>query len=111
MLMNYNKTIEYYNNTAESFAGETIDVDFEDVQNRFISYIPAGGYILDFGSRSGRGTKYFLSKGYKIDAVDSSARICQIAARNTGIPIQNMLFRSLMNLKNMMGYGRVHPYM
>ena len=95
MIVKDNKTIAYYNISAERFADGTIDVDFEDVQKRFISYIPAGGYILDFGCGSGRDTKFFLSEGYKVDAVDGSARICQIAARNTGIPIQYMLFSEL----------------
>ncbi len=89
------RTIDYYENNADVFAEGTQDVNFADVQNRFLNYLPDGGYILDFGCGSGRDTKYFLEKGYKADATDGSEKLCEIAGRNTGIEVRHMLFSDL----------------
>ena len=51
--------------------------------------------ILDFGCGSGRDTKYFLSQGHQVDAIDGSAALCAAASRYTGIQVQNMLFQDL----------------
>jgi len=87
-----NRTIDYYENNAASFADGTYDAEFADIQNRFISLLPEGGYILDFGCGSGRDTKYFVSKGYMVDATDGSEKLCGIASKNTGIEVKHMLF-------------------
>ena len=89
------KTIEYYNEHASVFAEGTIDVAFSEIQDRFLAYLPEGAKILDFGCGSGRDTKYFLSKGYRVDATDGSEKICEIAGHNTGIPVKKMLFTEL----------------
>lgn len=49
-------TIEYYNNNAEQFADTTKGVGFANIQMRFLSKLPHGGRILDFGCGSGRDT-------------------------------------------------------
>ena len=90
-----NTTIEYYENNAESFSQGTLNVDFSDVQNRFASLMPDGAFILDFGCGSGRDTKYFLGRGFKVDAIDGSENLCKIAYENTGIEVRNMLFSDL----------------
>ncbi len=90
-----NKTISYYDKNAESFANNTLNVDFMAIQNKFLSLLPTNGYILDFGCGSGRDTKYFISKGFKVDAVDGSESLCNIARQNTGIDVRQMLFSEL----------------
>ena len=88
-------TIDYYENNAESFTQGTLDVDFTDVQDWFLDYIPECGRILDFGCGSGRDTAYFLKKGYMVDAIDGSEKLCKIASDNTGIDVKHMLFQEL----------------
>ena len=90
-----NKTIDYYNQNADAFVSGTIDVKFTDVQDKFLSYLPFGAYILDFGCGSGRDTKYFLSKGLQVDATDGSEKLCKIAEKVAGIPVKRMLFSEL----------------
>ncbi len=90
-----NTTIDYYNKHAESFADGTLSVDFSDVQDRFAELMPANARILDFGCGSGRDTLYFISKGFKVDAVDGSEELCRIASENTGIEVRRMLFSEL----------------
>lgn len=90
-----NSTIEYYNRNAEAYASDTINVDFSLAQNRFLSYIPSGGSILDFGCGSGRDSKYFKEKGFIVDAIDGSEELCKIAEAHTGIKVKCMLFQEL----------------
>lgn len=89
------KTIDYYENNADAFVAGTMKVDFSDVQKRFLSILPDGGTILDFGCGSGRDTKYFIDNGYKVDAIDGSEKLCEIASKYTGINVRQMLFSEL----------------
>lgn len=92
------KTLLYYEEHAEDFAGSTLDIPFSSVQDRFLSLVPEGGRILDFGCGSGRDTRYFLSRGFKVDAIDGSPRMAEIAGRNTGIPVRCLRFQDLSEM-------------
>lgn len=93
--MGKNETLVYYNKNAQSFVDGTISVDFEQTQLKFTDKLKAGAYILDFGCGSGRDTKYFLSKGYQVDATDGSEELCKKASEFTGIEVKQMLFEEL----------------
>ena len=88
-------TLDYYNSKAKDFVSGTVDVAFTEMQDTFLEYLPAGGKILDFGCGSGRDTKYFLSKGYDVDAIDGSEELCKITSEYTGIQVKQMLFDEL----------------
>lgn len=90
-----NNTIEYYNKNADKFVRGTLSVDFSLTQERFLSKLPVGAHILDFGCGSGRDTKYFKDKGYQVEAIDGSAKLCRIASQYAGINIKQMLFTEL----------------
>ncbi len=90
-----NRTINYYETNAASFTEHTRDVPFGDTQNKFMTLIPQGGIILDFGCGAGRDTKLFLSKGYNVEAIDGSAKICELTSEYTGIRVKNLLFSDL----------------
>ncbi len=117
-MMGGNKTLDYYENHAESFVEGTDKVEFSSIQDKFLSYMerlrtvngkeknawsddPNGLSqdvplrILDFGCGSGRDTKYFLERGYEVDACDGSEHICAIASEKTGIAVKQMLFSEL----------------
>ena len=89
------KTLDYYNENARSFSDQTQNVNFAKTQERFLKLMPPQGSILDFGCGSGRDTKYFLEKGYRVDAIDGSEELCRIASDYTGIQVRNMLFQDL----------------
>ena len=74
------KTLKYYNENAQSFASGTVSVKFTEVQDKFLEKLNPDAYILDFGCGAGRDTKYFLSRGYQVDAVDGSEQLCRIAS-------------------------------
>lgn len=89
-----NKTLQYYNQNAESFIKSTISVDFKPNQDKFITLLP-GKTVLDFGCGSGRDTRYFLEAGLDVTATDGSEELCKNASAYTGIPVRQMLFQEL----------------
>lgn len=94
--MNVGKsTLDYYNSKAKDFVSDTVDIVFTEIQDIFLECVPVGGKILDFGCGSGRDTKYFLSKGYNVDAIDGSEKLCKIASEYTGVQVKQMLFEEL----------------
>ena len=90
-----NDTLEYYDQNAVAFADGTMNVDFSEIQNMFLSYLSKGAKILDFGCGAGRDAKCFVDKGFCVDAVDGSEKLCEIAKKNTGLPVRRMLFSEL----------------
>ena len=88
-------TLAYYEKNADRFAADTQSLSFGMVQNRFLKYLSAGARILNFGCGAGRDARYFLSKGFQVDAIDGSAKMCEIARKNTGLPVRQMLFQDL----------------
>ena len=89
------KTLKYYNENAQSFASGTVSVKFTEVQDKFLEKLNPDAYILDFGCGAGRDTKYFLSRGYQVDAIDGLEQLCRIASEYTGIKVRQMLFQEL----------------
>lgn len=93
--MNTNKTLQYYNLHAEKFASDTMTVNFSANQEKFLAKLPGKkeqAKLLDFGCGAGRDTKYFLERGYDVEAIDGSSELCRIASAHTGICVRQMLF-------------------
>ncbi|MCM1044336.1 MAG: methyltransferase domain-containing protein [Candidatus Gastranaerophilales bacterium] len=93
--MQAENTLEYYNKNAKEFAAATVSVEFESMQRRFADKLSRGARILDFGCGSGRDAKYFLDRGYLVEAADGSEELCKIASEYAGIPVRHMLFEEL----------------
>ena len=90
-----NNTLGYYNKNSVDFVHSTRDVDFREIQDKFLGLIAPKSFILDFGCGSGRDTKYFLSKGYAVEAWDGSIELCKAASEFTQIDVKNKLFQDL----------------
>ena len=90
-----NNTLGYYNKNSVDFVDSTRDVDFREIQDKFLGLIAPKSLILDFGCGSGRDTKYFLSKGYAVEAWDGSIELCKAASEFTQIDVKNKLFQDL----------------
>ena len=93
--MEYNNTLGYYDNHADEFYKSTVNVDFASMQDRFLAKLQPGSSILDFGCGSGRDTKYFLEKGYDVEAIDGSAALCKLASEYTGMEVKQIFFEEL----------------
>lgn len=92
-------TLDYYDQNAEGFAAGTLYVKFTAIQDRFLGYLAPGALILDFGCGSGRDSRYFLSRGYKVEACDGSEQMVKIAEKTAGIPVKQMLFDELSEVE------------
>ena len=92
-----NKTIEYYDKNSELFVSSTKDVEFNKMQNMLLKYLKKGDYILDLGCGSGRDSKAFLEKGFKVVSVDGSEKLCNIASSYIG---QEVIFTTFQNFKS-----------
>ena len=95
MMVTDNNTLGYYNKNSVDFVHSTRDVDFREIQDKFLGLIAPKSLILDFGCGSGRDTKYFLSKGYIVEAWDGSIELCKAASEFTQIDVKNKLFQDL----------------
>ena len=93
-----NQTIDYYNLNAKNFIENTQNVDMHQAQDRFLQLLDENASILDFGCGSGRDTRYFLDKGYRVTATDGSAELCRWASDFTGIEVKEMLFQELNDM-------------
>ena len=92
-------TLEYYNNNAKIYCEQTLIGNLQENYDKFLKYLPQNAYILDFGCGSGRDTKYFLSQGYQVDAIDGSVEQCKLASEYTGIEVKNVLFNEFSCVK------------
>jgi 2-polyprenyl-3-methyl-5-hydroxy-6-metoxy-1,4-benzoquinol methylase len=88
-------TLNYYNSNAQRFTGDTLEVEFSNIQDSFLALLPPGSLILDFGCGSGRDSRYFLQKGYQVEACDGSEEMVKAASQNVGISVKKMLFSEL----------------
>ena len=85
------KTLDYYDSHAEEYRDDTVNVSTKYAYDRFLFYLPKTGKLLDFG----RDTKYFLSKGFEVDAVDGSKEQAAIASAWLQQPMKVMRFNEL----------------
>ena len=101
--MQHFNTLDYYNEKTEEFIDATVNVDFSETQDKFLSLLPQGAHILDFGCGSGRDTKYFLDKGFFVTATDGSVELCKFASELSGIEVKQMFFEELSEFETFDG--------
>jgi SAM-dependent methyltransferase len=90
--------IPYYEIQAQEFVDRTINVDMISLYQPFHEALPQIDgciHILDAACGSGRDTRYFLSKGYKVTAFDSSAALVRLGSVYSGQPVLHMAFEDM----------------
>ena len=86
----------YYNQYADKFVKDTINVDMTKHYQPFFSKLKLGDKILDAGCGSGRDTANFIDLGYSVDAFDASKEMVAAASKLTGLPVLEMTFENLI---------------
>lgn len=92
-------TLEFYNQNAESFFNDTIQVDMSELYRHFIQLVKPGGRILDAGCGSGRDAKAFLEMGFQVDAMDASVEMVKLATQFTGLPVKQQTLESITDIE------------
>lgn len=85
-------TIPFYNDKGQEFFDRTIGIDLNLLYDTLVKYIPANARILDAGCGSGRDSKIFLERGYKISAFDASKTMVKLASDYTGLNVRHLTF-------------------
>ena len=90
-----NNTLDFYNNNSKTYIETTLTIDMSNLYKEFLNNIPKAGNILDLGCGSGRDSKSFIDKGYKITAVDGSKELAQSASKLIGQDVLVSKFEDL----------------
>ncbi len=88
-------SIEYYNQNAEAFYRDTVDLDLSYLTHMFTERLWPGAHILDAGCGSGRDSLAFLRLGFQVTAMDASAELARRAEALLGQPVLLRRFQEL----------------
>lgn len=83
-----NDTIRYYDQHAGEYINSTVDVDFDQLRKKFVSFLPEHARIIDIGCGSGRDVKAFCDMGYQAIGLDASEGLAAEAEAQLGIEVQ-----------------------
>ena len=87
--------VDYYEENAESFRRDTVNVDMTELYRPFLALLPASAAILDAGCGSGRDARAFLDLGYRVTAFDASPTLSRLASEHIERPVFCMRFQDL----------------
>lgn len=96
---NLDETVKYYEEHAQEFIESTISADVTELYECFEKHLTSDAKILDLGCGSGRDSKYFVEKGYRVVAIDPSAAMCEQTRELAHIPVYQMKAEQ-MNFSN-----------
>ena len=94
------KTLNYYNQHAQTFSDSTLNVDMSALYAEFLPLIPNHGHILDAGCGSARDAMYFKQQGFTVSAFDASENIAKLASNYLQQTVEVKAFQQL-NCTNM----------
>lgn len=81
------QSVAYYNMHAQVFLDETLHVDMTALYDAFLPHLPDNAHILDAGCGSGRDSREFLARGYRVTAFDASEELARLASKAINHPI------------------------
>ncbi len=94
------KTLNYYNQNAQSFSDSTLNVDMSALYAEFLPLIPKHGHILDAGCGSARDAMYFKQQDFTVSAFDASSELAKLASNYLQQAVEIKTFQQL-NCTNM----------
>lgn len=88
-------SFRYYDLHAQEYLSSTMYVDMSLHYQLFLSHIPDDGRVLDAGCGSGRDSRYFLDRGYSVQAFDLSEEMVKAARALTNLPVRCLSFQEM----------------
>jgi 2-polyprenyl-3-methyl-5-hydroxy-6-metoxy-1,4-benzoquinol methylase len=89
-------SLQYYDEKGDAFFKRTVHADVHELYEFFEEYLPEETVILDAGCGSGRDSKAFLERGYKVQAFDGSETMAKLASDFTGLEVKHLLFEDMV---------------
>ena len=89
----------YYDNNAEQFYNDTVDLDLSALHSRFLNGLSPGAHLLDAGCGSGRDALAFLQAGFTVSAFDASPMLAALASKHTGLQVANKCFEDVAEVE------------
>lgn len=98
--MSDNSTIEYYEENAYMFVADTQEVPMGKILSEFVTTVPEGGRILDWGCGSGRDSLAMSRLGFRVTSTDASVAMCAATRKLLGdeADIRNETFSELRDI-------------
>lgn len=84
----------YYETHATDYCKRTASLDLKALYESFLNQLPLGSHILDAGCGSGRDGAVFVSRGYRVTAIDASPAMVE-AAHQRGLDAQLLIFQEM----------------
>ncbi len=94
---------DYYRRNAHSFFASTAFVDMSMLHDAFLSRLPANAHILDAGCGSGRDSKAFADRGFKVSAFDASPELALLASKHCGFDVSVRTFGDVLEVETYNG--------
>jgi SAM-dependent methyltransferase len=88
-------SISYYDKNSKDFHDRTINADMQELYQKFLTYFPKKGRILDAGCGVGRDAKFFLGEGYQVVPFDGSLEMVKMSSGHLGKKVLHMLFQNV----------------
>ena len=87
--------MQYYNENAQKFIDNTLNVDMSEFYNKFLEFIPPNGRILDIGCGPGRDLHYFKKQGYTAIGIEPSNELCKFAKSYAKCEVKNISIQDI----------------
>lgn len=88
-------SIDYYNQHAAEYYDKTVEINLQEILDKFIELLPEGAAVLDLGCGSGRDSLYFIEEGFDVTAVDGAEELCELASIHIGQDVLNLRFSEI----------------
>ncbi|HAE43653.1 MAG TPA: SAM-dependent methyltransferase [Clostridiales bacterium] len=85
-------SIDYYDKNSEKYITDTMSASMEELLERFASYLPNNGLVLDLGCGSGRDSLWFLAQEYELLAIDGSKELVEHCQKLLGESVIHATF-------------------
>jgi len=82
--------IDYYERYAGVYYDNTVDLEMNEVLDKFLVLLPENAEVLDLGCGSGRDSLYLEEQGCYVTLLDGSKEMCKLAEIHTDKEVLHM---------------------